>query len=174
MLLYGVAAALVGVAITVTLDGPAVVAAWSLEALVLAWAGRHTSTPERGLVASVVFAGLAAGHVLVFEVPPTSLAYGLDSIPVAIGAVALVLLALAGIAAAYRGRPWSLSRGSAQGSRSIWRAASSSTSPARKPGSRPRRRSSRSLASGRGSASRRSSPGSSGASARSGSAASES
>ena len=102
MLLFGVAAALVGVAITVTLDGPAVVAAWSLEALVLAWAGRQTSTPERGLVASVVFAGLAAGHVLVFEVPPTSLAYGLDSIPVAIGAVALVLLALAGIAAAYR------------------------------------------------------------------------
>ena len=102
MLLFGVAAALVGVAITVTLDGPAVVAAWSLEALVLAWAGRQTSTPERGLVASVVFAGLAAGHVLVFEVPPTSLAYGLDSIPVAIGAVALVLLALAGIAAEYR------------------------------------------------------------------------
>ena len=102
MLLFGVAAALVGVAITVTLDGPAVVAAWSLEALVLVWAGRQTSTPERGLVASVVFAGLAAGHVLVFEVPPTSLAYGLDSIPVAIGAVALVLLALAGIAAAYR------------------------------------------------------------------------
>jgi uncharacterized membrane protein len=82
--------------------GPAVVAAWSLEALVLAWAGRQTSTPERGLVASLVIAGLAAGHVLVFEVPPTSLAYGLHSIPVAIGAVALVLLALAGIAAAYR------------------------------------------------------------------------
>jgi uncharacterized membrane protein len=102
MLFFGVAAALVGVAITVTLDGPAVVAAWSLEALVLAWAGRQASTPERGLVASVVFVGLAAGHVLVFEVPPTSLAYGLDSIPVAIGAVALVLLALAGLAAAYR------------------------------------------------------------------------
>ena len=102
ILLFGVAAALVGVAITVTLDGPAVVAAWSLEALVLAWAGRQASTPERGLVASVVFVGLAAGHVLVFEVPPTSLAYGLDSIPVAIGAVALVLLALAGLAAAYR------------------------------------------------------------------------
>jgi uncharacterized membrane protein len=38
----------------------------------------------------------------VFEVPPDSLAYGLHSIPVAIGAVALVLLALAGIAVAYR------------------------------------------------------------------------
>ncbi|TML52035.1 MAG: DUF2339 domain-containing protein, partial [Actinobacteria bacterium] len=102
LLLYGVAAALVGVAIAVTLDGPAVVAAWSAEALVLAWAGRRTDTPERGLVASILFAGLALGHVLVFEVPPTSLAWGLDSIPVAIGAVGLVLLALAGIAAAYR------------------------------------------------------------------------
>jgi uncharacterized membrane protein len=102
LLLYGVAAALVGVAIAVTLDGPALVAAWSAEALVLAWAGRSTNTPERGLVASLVFAGLALGHVLVFEVPPDSLAYGLHSIPVAIGAVALVLLALAGIAVAYR------------------------------------------------------------------------
>ena len=101
LLLYGVAATLVGVAIAVTLDGPAVVAGWSLEAVVLAWAGRRTSAPERGLVASLVFAGLAAVHVLVFEVPPTSLAYGLHSIPVAVGAVALVLLALAGIAAAY-------------------------------------------------------------------------
>jgi uncharacterized membrane protein len=102
VLLYGVAATAAGVAITVTLDGPAVVAGWSFEALVLAWAGRRTSAPERGLVASLVLAGAAALHVLVFEVPPSSLAYGLHSIPVAIGAVALVLLALAGIAAAYR------------------------------------------------------------------------
>jgi uncharacterized membrane protein len=102
MLLFGVAAVLVGVAIPVTLGGPAVVAAWSAEALVLAWAGRRTETPERGLIASAVFAGLALVHVLVFEVPPNSLAYGLHSIPVAIGAAALVLVALAGIAAAYR------------------------------------------------------------------------
>jgi uncharacterized membrane protein len=101
LLLYGVAATVVGVAIAVTLSGPAVVAGWSLEAVVLAWAGRRTNTPERGIVASLVFAGLAAVHVLVFEVPPTSLAYGLPSIPIAIGAVALVLVALAGIAAAY-------------------------------------------------------------------------
>jgi uncharacterized membrane protein len=101
-LLYGVAAGIVGVAITVSLNGPAVVAAWSFEALVLAWAGRRTSTPERGLVASLLFAGLAAGHVLVFEVRPDSLAYGVHSIPVAIGSVGLVLLALTGIATAYR------------------------------------------------------------------------
>jgi uncharacterized membrane protein len=102
LLLYGIAAALVGVAIPVALGGPAVVAAWSAEALVLAWAGRRTDPPERGLIASLVFAGLALVHVLVFEVRPDSLAYGLDSIPVALGSVALVLLALAGIAAAYR------------------------------------------------------------------------
>jgi uncharacterized membrane protein len=102
LLLYGVAAALVGVAITVTLDGPAVVAGWSAEALVLAWAGRRTDTPEGGLVASLGLAGLALGHVLVFEVPPDSLAYGLHSVPVAIGSVALVLVALAGIAVMYR------------------------------------------------------------------------
>ena len=101
LLLFGVGAALVGIAITVTLDGPAVVAAWSAEALVLAWAGRRMGAPGRGLIGALVFAGLAGAHVLVFEAPPTSLAYGLPSIPVAIGAVALVLLALAGIAAAY-------------------------------------------------------------------------
>jgi uncharacterized membrane protein len=102
LLLYGVAAGIIGVAITVSLDGPAIVAAWSFEALMLAWAGRRTSTPERGLVAALLFAGLAAGHVLVFEVPPDSLAYGVQSIPIAIGSVGLILLAIAGIAAAYR------------------------------------------------------------------------
>jgi uncharacterized membrane protein len=102
MLLYGVGAAVVGIAATVALGGPALVAAWSAEALVLAWLGRRMDTTGRALVAALGFAALAGGHVLVFEVPPTSLAWGLDSIPIAIGAVALVVLALAGIAFAYR------------------------------------------------------------------------
>lgn len=102
LLLYGVATMLAGVALAVALSGPALVAAWSIEAIALAWVGRRTETPGRGLVASLLFAALALGHVLVFEVRPDSLAYGVHSIPVAIGAVALVLLALAGIAAAYR------------------------------------------------------------------------
>jgi len=101
LLLYGVAATLVAVAVAVTFDGPAVVGAWSIEALVLAWAGRRTDTPDLGLVAALVFAGLAGIHTVVFEAPPTSLPYGLHSAPVAIAAAALVLLALAGIAAAY-------------------------------------------------------------------------
>jgi len=101
MLLYGVAATLVGIAVSVALDGPALVAAWAIEAIVLAWVGRRTETPRRGLAAALVFAGLAGLHTLLFEAQPDSLAYGLHSIPVAVGAVALVLLALAGIAAAY-------------------------------------------------------------------------
>ena len=101
LLLYGVGIALVGIAFTATLSGPALVAAWSAEALVLAWAGRRSATPGRALAAALVFAVLAGVHALVFEAPPTALAWGFDSIPEAVGAVALVLLALAGIAVAY-------------------------------------------------------------------------
>jgi uncharacterized membrane protein len=101
LLLYGVAAMLAGVALAVALSGPALVAAWSVEAVVLAWVGRRTDTPARGLVAALVFAGLAGVHVLVFEARPDALAYGLHSVPVALGAVGLVVLALAGIAAMY-------------------------------------------------------------------------
>jgi uncharacterized membrane protein len=101
LLLYGVAAMLAGVALAVALSGPALVAAWSIEAVVLAWVGRRTDAPERGLAAALLFAGLAGVHVLVFEARPDALAYGLHSIPVAFGAVGLVLLALAGIAAMY-------------------------------------------------------------------------
>lgn len=101
-LLYGVGAALLGIALAVALDGPALVAAWAAEALVLAWAGRRTETPGRALVAALAFAGLAGAHTLVSEAPPTALAWGFDSIPQAVGAVTLVLLALAGIAVAYR------------------------------------------------------------------------
>ena len=100
-LLYGVAAMLAGVAFAVALSGPALVAAWSIEAVVLAWVGRRTHTPERGLAAALLFAGLAAVHVLVFEARPDALAYGLHSIPVAVGAVGLVVLVLVGIAALY-------------------------------------------------------------------------
>jgi uncharacterized membrane protein len=102
LLLYGVGAGLLGIAFTAALGGPALVAAWSAEAVVLAWAGRRTETPGRALVAGLLFAGLAGAHVLVFEAQPTVLAWGFDSIPAALGAVALVLAALAGIAVAYR------------------------------------------------------------------------
>ena len=151
---------LVGVAIAVALDGPAVVAAWSAEALVLAWAGRRTDTPERGLVASLVFAGLALAHVLVFEVPPNSLAYGLalDSRGDRRGRPRPAWRS-PGIAAAYReyaraprlGRRRARRLRGERPGRRIW--------PARSTSSRRRRRSSRSRASGARSASRRSWPG---------------
>jgi uncharacterized membrane protein len=101
LLLYGVAAMLTGVGLAVALSGPVLVAAWSIEAIVLAWAGRRSDAPESGLVAALLFAALAGVHVLVFEARPDALAYGLHSIPVAIGAVALVLLSLAAIGAIY-------------------------------------------------------------------------
>ena len=103
LLLFGVGIAVLGIAFTVALDGPALVAAWSAEALVLAWVGRRTDTPGRALVAALVFLGLAGGHALVFEAPPTALAWGFDSVALAVGAVAMVLAALAGIAGARRG-----------------------------------------------------------------------
>lgn len=102
LLLYGVGATVLAVALAVALDGPALVAAWSSEAIVLASLSRRTDNPERLVVAGLALGGLAAGHVLVYEAPPDSLAYGLGSIPDAVGAVALVLAACAGIAFAYR------------------------------------------------------------------------
>jgi uncharacterized membrane protein len=101
LLFYGVGVAVLGVAFALALNGPALVAAWSTEAVVLALVGRRTSTPGRALVAALVFAGLAGAHALVFEAPPTSLAWGFDSIPDAVGAIALVLVALGAIVVAY-------------------------------------------------------------------------
>jgi uncharacterized membrane protein len=101
LLLYAVGAAVAGIAFAVALHGPALVAAWSAEAVLVAWVGRRTSVPERGLIAGVLFAVAAGVHVIAVEVRPDVLAYGLESIPTAVGAVALVLIALAGVAWAY-------------------------------------------------------------------------
>lgn len=101
LLLHGVGAMVLGVALAVALNGPALVAAWSVEAVVLAWLGRRLGTPGRGVGAGLAFAGLGIAHVLAVDAQPDSLAHGLHSIPVALAAVALVLAALAGIGAAY-------------------------------------------------------------------------
>jgi uncharacterized membrane protein len=101
LLLYVVGAAVAGVAFAVALDGPALVAAWSAEAVVVAWVGRRTNAPERGLVAGLLLVLAAGIHVIAFEVRPNVLAYGLQSIPTSVGAIALVLVALAGVAWAY-------------------------------------------------------------------------
>jgi uncharacterized membrane protein len=92
-LLAGVGAALAGVAVALAFDGPALVAAWAAEAVLLGFAARQ-SGDRRGLVGAGSLVVLATAHVLVFELPPTALAYGVASVPRAVAAVGLVLLAL--------------------------------------------------------------------------------
>ena len=93
-LLAAVGAALAAVGLALALDGPALVAAWSAEAVLMAWVGRRTGD-ARAYLGSVVFLALAAGHTLRFEARPDALAFGLDSVPRAVAAVALVVAALA-------------------------------------------------------------------------------
>jgi uncharacterized membrane protein len=92
-LLAAVAAALAGVGVALALDGPALVAAWSAEAVLLAWVARR-SGDRRGYLGTAIFLGLAAAHTLAFEARPDALAYRLDSVPSAVVAVALVVATL--------------------------------------------------------------------------------
>jgi uncharacterized membrane protein len=92
-LLAAVGAALAAVGLALALDGPALVAAWSVEAVLLAWVGRRTGD-SRATFGSVVFLALAAGHALGFEARPDALAYGLDSVPRTVVAIVLVVAAL--------------------------------------------------------------------------------
>ncbi len=88
-LLAAVAATLAAVGLALALEGPALVAGWTAEAVFLAWLARRLDD-ERAYLGSLAFLVLAAGHAVVFEAPPKALAYGLDSLPR--GAVALVLV----------------------------------------------------------------------------------
>ena len=60
-LLVAVGVGLSGVTLALALDGPALVAGWSAEAVILAWVARRTGE-QRALVFSFVFLGLAALH----------------------------------------------------------------------------------------------------------------
>jgi uncharacterized membrane protein len=91
LLLAAVGAALAGVGIALALDGPALVAGWTAEGVLLAAVARRTGD-RRGSFGGVAFLSAATAHVLLYEAPPRALAYGLDSVPKA--AVALVLLCL--------------------------------------------------------------------------------
>ena len=71
-LIVAVGTALAAVGLALALDGPALVAGWSAEALVLAWAARRLGDP-RGQVAAMVFFGLAVAHTVLFEAPPEAL-----------------------------------------------------------------------------------------------------
>lgn len=92
-LLAAVGAALAAVGLALALDGPALVAAWSAEAILMSWVRLRTGD-ERAYYGSAIFLALAAGHALVFEARPDALAYGLESVPRAVVAIVLVLVAL--------------------------------------------------------------------------------
>jgi uncharacterized membrane protein len=91
-LLVAVGSALGAVGLALALSGPALVAGWSAEAILLAWVATRVGD-RRGQFAALAFLAAAALHALIFEAPPTALADGLDSVPHAIGAVGLVVVA---------------------------------------------------------------------------------
>jgi uncharacterized membrane protein len=95
-LLAAVGAALAAVGLALALDGPALVAGWTGEAVLFAWVAKRTGD-ERGYFGSIAFLSLAAVHAVVFEAPPKALAYGLDSVPQAVVALALVIAGLSAL-----------------------------------------------------------------------------
>jgi uncharacterized membrane protein len=102
-LLVAVSSALAAVALALVLDGPALVAGWAAEAVLMAWVGRR-SGDGRAFAAAVAFVAAAAVHALVLEAPPKALAYGVESLPQAAAALALVVGALLAVSALFRGR----------------------------------------------------------------------
>ncbi len=70
------------------LDGPALVLGWALQAVTLAYlATRASKEPkpygsnaERLLIAAGAYLGLALGHVLAFEAPPSAILSGVDDL----------------------------------------------------------------------------------------------
>jgi uncharacterized membrane protein len=97
-LLVGVGSVLAAVGLALALDGPALVAAWCAESLLLTWVGRRAHD-ERGVYAGVAFAAAATAHVLFFEARPDALAHGVDSLPQAVISLVLVIGTLAVIGA---------------------------------------------------------------------------
>lgn len=70
------------------LDGPALVIGWAIQAVTLAYLATRASTEpkpfgsnaERLLIAAGMYLGLALGHALVFEAPPTAIFEGVDDL----------------------------------------------------------------------------------------------
>jgi hypothetical protein len=71
-----------------TLDGPALVLGWAIQAVALAYLATRASrepqpfgsNAERLLIAAGAYFGLALGHVLAFEAPPTAIIEGVDDL----------------------------------------------------------------------------------------------
>jgi uncharacterized membrane protein len=95
-LTLALAIGLSGLGFALALDGPALVTGWAAHAAALAWVAGHYKE-ARAALGSLVFLGLAAGHVLTIEAPPDSLRNGVPDL----GDAVLGLAALAAAAFAY-------------------------------------------------------------------------
>jgi hypothetical protein len=87
------------------LDGPALVIGWAVQAVVLAYLATRASreprpfgsNAERLVIAAGACLGLALGHVLVFEAPPSAILAGVDDLGDALaGLIACAAAALYG------------------------------------------------------------------------------
>ena len=106
-LLVALGTALSAIGFALVLSGPALVAGWSVHAVVLFWLARRLDD-ERAFLGGAAFLAGAAVHVLAFEAPPSALVEGLDELSRAAVAIGLVAgTALAGARLARPGRlPW--------------------------------------------------------------------
>jgi uncharacterized membrane protein len=91
IVLAGEGSALVALGTALALRGPALVAAWTVEAAVVAGLSRRD---PRVLLGAYALLALAAAHALVAEAPPRALAFGLESFGRGAGALVLVLAGL--------------------------------------------------------------------------------
>jgi hypothetical protein len=74
------------------LDGPALVFGWAIQAVALAYLATRAnrepkpngSNAQRLLIAASAYLGLALGHVLAFEAPPTAILTGVEDLGVAL------------------------------------------------------------------------------------------
>lgn len=95
-LLIGAGVALTGFGLAEALDGPGLVAAWAAASAVLAYLATRVdaapdpalSSAERLLLAAGAFLGLALGHTLLFEAPPTAMIDGVEDLASAVVALA--------------------------------------------------------------------------------------
>lgn len=107
LLLLAVGVGLSAIGLALALDGPALVAAWSVEAVLLTWLARRTGE-ERGYLLGAAFLALAIAHAVTIDAHP----FKLFDDPAASPSIAVALVAAAAFACAalYRGG-WARRRG---------------------------------------------------------------
>jgi len=101
LLLLAVGIGLSAIGAALALDGPALVAAWSVEAVLLTWLARRMER-DRGYLAAVGFLAAASAHVLLFDARPDRLVESPEWAPVV--ALLLVTAAAAIVSRIYRGQ----------------------------------------------------------------------